>query len=83
MAVPWKAKMICRMTNIGMQGCHCPIKVWNIKEMLIAHWQIYHIDQHASRILCEHKNKDDVRCHYMTGRGADMRNHMYKLHEAS
>ncbi len=66
MAVAWKAKMICPMTNIGMPGCHYPIAVWNCKEIFIAHWQIYHIDQHASRILCEHRNKDDVPCHYMT-----------------
>ncbi len=65
-AVPWKAKMIWPMANIGMLGCHCPIKVWNRKEMFIAHWQIYHIDQHANSILCEHKNKDDVPFHYMT-----------------
>ncbi len=47
MAISWKAKTICRMTKIGMLGCHCPIKVWNRKEMFIAHWQIYHIDQHT------------------------------------
>ncbi len=71
--------MICPMTNIGMPGCHCPIKVWK----RIAHWQIYHIDQYASGILCEHKNKDDLPCHYMTDREADMYNHMYKLHDAA
>ncbi len=83
MAVPWKAKMICPMTNVGMPGCRCPITVWNRKEMFIAHRQIYHIDQHASCILCEHRNNDNVPCHYMTDREADMKNHMYKLHEAA
>ncbi len=48
--------------------------------MFIAHWQIYHIDQHTSCILCEHK-KDSVSCHYMTDREVDMKAHMYKLHK--
>ncbi len=51
--------------------------------MFIMHWQIYHIDQHASRILCEHKNKNGVSCHYMTDHEADMRNHMHNLNEAA
>ncbi len=82
-AVQWKVKMMCPLTNFGIQGCRYHITVWNRKEMFIAHWQIYHIDQHAGHILCEHRNKDDVPCHYMTDREADMKNHMYKLHEAT
>ncbi len=62
-AVPWKANMACPMSLHGMSGCWCPILSWTSKEMFIAHWQIYLIDQHTSRILCEHK-KDGVSCHY-------------------
>ncbi len=80
MAVPWKLKMACPMSLPGMSGCWCPILVWTSKEMFIAHWQIYHIDQHTSRILCEHK-KEGVCCHYMTDREADIKAHMHKLHE--
>ncbi len=43
----------------------------------MAHWQIYHIDQHTSRIVCEHR-KDGNRCHYMTDRKADMKTHVHK-----
>ncbi len=55
MAVPWKPKMACSMSLAGMLDCWCPITVWNRKEMFIAHWQIYRIDQHTSLIMCEHK----------------------------
>ncbi len=72
-AVLWKTNMTCPMSLPGMPGCWC-------KEMFIVHWQIYHIDQHTSCILCEHK-KDGVSCHYMTDREADMKAHMHKLHK--
>ncbi len=72
MAVVWKTNMVCPMSLPGMPGCWCTILVWTSKEMFIAHWHIYHIDQHNSHILCEHK-KDVVSCHYMTDREADMK----------
>ncbi len=62
-AVLWKTNMICPMSLPGMPGCWYPILNWTSKEMFIAYWQIYHIDQHTSRILCEHK-KDGVSCHF-------------------
>ncbi len=79
-AVPWKTNMVCPMSLLGMPGCWCPLLNWTSKEMFIVHWQIYHIDQHTSHILCEHK-KDGVSCHYITDREADMKAHMHKLHE--
>ncbi len=82
MVVPWKNKMACPMTLPGNPGCYCPIKSWTSKEMFIAHWQIYHIDQHTSRIICEHL-KDSISCHYITDREADMKTHINKLHESS
>ncbi len=72
--------MACLMLLPAMLDCWCPILNWISKEMFIAHWQIYHIDQHTINILCEHK-KDIVSCHYMTDREADMKAHMDKLHE--
>ncbi len=48
--------------------------------MFIAHWQAYHIDQHTSRILCEHE-KDGNLCHYMTDRESDMKFHFHNLHK--
>ncbi len=75
-AVLWNSKMSCPMSKPGLQGSWCPITIWKSKEMFIAHWQIYHIDQHTSR---KHK-KDGVPCHYMTDREADMKQHMDKLH---
>ncbi len=65
MAVLWKPNMTCPMSLAGIPGCWCPITIWTRKEMFIAHWQIYHIDQHTSHIMCEH-HKDGVPCHYMT-----------------
>ncbi len=50
--------------------------------MFIAHCQIYHIDQHTSRILCEHE-KDGIPCHYMTDRESDLKAHIHKLHETA
>ncbi len=79
-AVLWKLKMASPKSLPGMPSCWCAILIWTSKEMFIAHWQIYHIDQHTSCILCEHK-KDGVFCHYMTDREADMKAHMHKLHE--
>ncbi len=58
-SVPWKSKMACTMTLPGKLGCYCLIKIWSSKEMFIEHWQIYHIDQHNSCILCEHR-KDGI-----------------------
>ncbi len=78
--VPWKTNMACPMSQPGMPGCWCPILDRTSKEMFIAHWQIYHIDQHTSRILYEHK-KDGISCHYMIDHEADMKAHMNKLHE--
>ncbi len=50
--------------------------------MFVAHWQIYHyhIDQHSSRIVCEHL-KDEVPCEYITDHEADMKQNMHKLHD--
>ncbi len=81
MAVPWKNKMVYPMTLPGNPGCYCPIKSWTSTELFIAHWQIYHIDQHTSRIICEH-SKDGISCHYMTDREADSKTHINKLHES-
>ncbi len=79
-AVPWKTNMAPPMLLPGLLGCWCPILNWTSKEMFIAHWQIYHIDQHTSHILCEHK-KDGVSCHYMTDRQVNMKAHMHIPHE--
>ncbi len=68
------------MSLPGMPDCWCPILVWTSKEMFIVYWQIFNIDQHTSRILCEHK-KDGVSCHYMTDHEGDMKAHIHKLHE--
>ncbi len=70
-AIQWKNKMTSPMTLPGKPGCYCPIKSWTSKEIIIVDWQIYHIDQHTSLILCEHTN-DGIACHYMTDREADM-----------
>ncbi len=66
--VLWKQKMPCTMDGPSMPGYDCPIKVWSNKKMFMAHWQIYHIDQHISCIVCE-QMQDNVLCHYMTGHG--------------
>ncbi len=68
------------MTAQDMPGCYCPITSWANKEMFVAHWMIYHIDQHTSRIVCEHQ-KDGVPCHYMTDQKVDMKQHIHKLHD--
>ncbi len=47
--------------------------------MLVAHWQLYHIDQHTSCIVCE-QYKDRVKCHYVTNREANMALHVTKVH---
>ncbi len=62
-----------------MPGCYLPIKVRSTKMMFVVHWQIYHIDQHISRIVCEHV-QDNVLCHYVTDREADMKQHISKVH---
>ncbi len=80
MAVPWKTKMACLMSMPGKPGCYCPITCWTSKEMFIAHWQIYHIDQHTSCILCKHM-KDEISWHYMTDCEADMKSHIHRLHD--
>ncbi len=54
-AVLCTTNMVYPMSLPGMLSCWCPILSWASKEMFIAHWQIYYIDQHTSRILCEHK----------------------------
>ncbi len=79
--VPWKNKMACPMTLPGKPGCYCPIISLTGKEMFIVHWQIYHIDQHTSLILCEH-SKEGIWCHYMIDCVADMKDHINKLHES-
>ncbi len=79
-AVPSKTKMECPMSLNGKPGCFCPITSWKSKKMFIAHWQIYHIDQHTSCIVCEH-SKDGISSHYMTDHEADMKAHMHRLHE--
>ncbi len=73
--------MACPMAGDHMPGCNCPIKVWCNKKMFMAHWLIYHIDQHISHLSCDVKN-DDVRRQYMTDREADMKHHVMTVHEA-
>ncbi len=80
MAVLWEKNMECPMSRPGLQGCFCPITQWTNLEMFIAHWQIYHIDQHTSHILCEHM-KDGTPCYYMTDHKANMKAHIHKLHK--
>ncbi len=79
-AVPWKKQMECPMSRPGFPGCYCPITNWTDKKMFIAHWQAYHIDQHTSRIVCEHE-KDGNLCHNMTDRESDMKSHTHNLHK--
>ncbi len=79
-AVLWKKQMECPMSRHRFPGCYCQITNWTDKKMFIAHWQAYHIDQHTSRILCEHE-KDDILCHYMTDRESDMKSHIHNLHK--
>ncbi len=78
-AVPWKKQMECTMSRPGYPGCHCPITNWTDKKMFIEHWQAYQIDEHTSRIVCEHE-KDGILCHYMTNRESDMKSHIHNLH---
>ncbi len=61
-------------------GYYCSIKVWSNKKMFVVHWQIYHIDQHISHIVCEHE-QNGVLCHYMTDCEADVKQHVSKVHE--
>ncbi len=77
-----KNKMACPMSMPGKPGCCSPITSWTSKEMFIAHWQIYHIDQHTSRILCEH-SKEGISCHYMTDCEGDIKAHMHRLHDTA
>ncbi len=81
-AVPWRAGMPCSMDGLQMPGCYCPIVVWSNKDMFVAHWLIYHVVQHVSRIVCDHE-KVGVPCQYMTDREADMRQHVSKVHEST
>ncbi len=76
----WTTNTDCPMSLPGKQGCWCPILIWTNKEMFITNWQIYHIDQHTSSILCEYK-KDGVSCHYKTDCEADMKAYMHKHQE--
>ncbi len=80
-AMPWKANMHCLMAGKHMPGCNCPIKAWFNKKMFVAHWLIYYIDQHISRLICDFK-KDDVRCQYTTDCEVDMKHHVLNVHEA-
>ncbi len=80
MAVPWKAKMSCPMLKPGLPGYWCLIRVWHNKEIFIAHWQIYHIDQHTSPIVCKYM-KDGVPSHYMRDQEEDIKQHMHNLHD--
>ncbi len=79
-AVPWKKQMECPMSRPGFPGCYYPITNWTDKKMFIAHWQAYDINQHTSRIVCEH-DKDGNLCHYMTDRESDMKSHIHNLHK--
>ncbi len=72
--------MECPMNGPGMPGCYCPVTTCSNKKMFIVHWQIYHIEQHRSRIVCEHK-KQGVFCQYMTDREAAMKQRIHKVHE--
>ncbi len=78
-AVLWKQKMTCPMDGLSMSGCNCSIKVWSNKKMFVVQRQIYHIDQHINRIVCEYV-WDCVLCHYMTDREADLKLHISKVH---
>ncbi len=79
-AVLWTPRMECPLNWAGITGCYCPITIWSDKEMFVAHWHIYHIDQQSSRIVWEH-SKDGVFCQYMTDHEADMKQHIHKVHE--
>ncbi len=72
--------MECPMSRPGYPGCYCPMTSWTDKKIFIAHWQTYHIDQHTSRIFCEHE-KDGNLCHYMNDRESDMKSHIHNLHQ--
>ncbi len=47
--------------------------------MFMTHWQIYHLDQHIRSIVCEHV-RDNLKCHNMTDREADMKHHVCNIH---
>ncbi len=79
-AVQWKKHMECLMSRPAYPECYCPITSSTDKKIFIAHWQAYHIDQHTSRIICEHE-KDGILCHYMTDRESDMKSHIHNLHQ--
>ncbi len=79
-AVPWTTIMECPMSGPGLPGCNCPITILTDKEMFMAHCQIYHIDQHSSCIVFEHR-REGVFCQYMTDHEADMKQHIHKVHE--
>ncbi len=72
MDVLWRQKRPCPLAGPDMLICNCPIKEWSNKKMFVAHWQIYYIDQHLSRIVCE-QHKYRVKCHYMTDQEGDMK----------
>ncbi len=78
-AYQWKVNMICPLAGPDMPGCNCPVKHWTSKKMFVAHWPIYHVGQHVSRIVCK-QFKDNVKCHYMTDHEADMKQHVTKVH---
>ncbi len=62
MAHPLKVNMTCPLAGPDMPGCNCHIKYWTSKKMVVTHWQILHVDQHFSRIVCE-QFKDRLKCH--------------------
>ncbi len=70
---------VCHLAGPLMPGCNYPIKVWFNKKTFMTHWQIYHIDQHISRIVCKHE-RYNMKCHYMTDREADMKHHVCNVH---
>ncbi len=70
------------MATFGMPACYCQITYWSNKVMFIALWMIDHVDQHTCHIVCKHL-KNGMPCHYMTGREADIKQTIHKLHNAA
>ncbi len=78
-AHPWKVNMTCSLAGLDMPVCNCLIKHRANKKMFVAHWQIYHIDQHVCCIVCE-QYKDRDKCPHMTNHEAEMKLHVTKIH---
>ncbi len=70
-AIQWKANMPCPMAGNHILGCDCPIKAWTNKKMFVAHWLIYHIDQHICNKAVRQGKDDGIACD-----GCDMWYHL-------